>query len=632
MSEILIVEDDNINYELASELLEYAGHNVKRAENYDQCMLSIKKQKPDLILMDINLPEVKGTNITKIIKNNDDTKDIKIVAFTAMVMEKDKKEAFDAGCSGFISKPFSINSFVSTVEGFIQNNRNNTTPTKKKESFYAEKFPEKKEDYNKEFIYSSHNVLVVDDNPLNTDILKETLEQLGQEVLVANSGKKAFELIKKNRVDLVLLDIMMPDMNGFDIIRQFKLNPETSDLPVIFVSALDKTSDIVKGFNLGSCEYIVKPYKIEELKARVLSILKIKDLQDKLKSEKKILDLIFQFSDDVIILLNSEFEIISCNEMFLKWAESRKEEIIHKKLHQIFELEPKEPFFPFEKNYSHFDFKIQTGTKKRYVEASCSKISESDEQTEEGYIMVLRDVSVKREIEAQKETFVATLTHDLKTPVRAQTKALEMILDEKFGQLKDSQEEIIRETLNSNKYMACMLDNLLSTYRLENGNTVFKKQNTDINNIISSCCSELKYLANDKGHEVILDFNHAESIAMVDPLEIKRVFINLISNAFNYTDENGSIIISSKKENNAVIVSVKDNGRGMTEKEISVLFNKYTSYSRKFRHVGTGLGLYLSKKIIESHGGKIIVESKEGQGSCFTVYLPVEKTEKVFSL
>lgn len=622
MANILIVEDDHINFELASELLGQAGHNILRAENLHQCFDVVNSQKPDLILMDLDLPEITGIEITRILKNNPKTKDLIIIAFTAMVMEKDKEEAFKAGCSGFIEKPFSISSFVSTVESFINPDRleNDNIVLQKKPLEQQYKNLEVPDLNEKK--YKTHNILVVDDNPMNADILKETLEQLGQEVKVAYNGGEAFKIIEKERIDLVLLDIMMPDISGFDIIKQFKINPKTADLPVIFVSALDKTSDIVKGFNLGSYEYIVKPYKIEELKARVLSILKIKDLQDELRAEKKILDLIFQFSEDVIILLNSKFEIISCNNMFFNWTGKKKEEILNKKFCDVISCKYEECLFNFCDTFSFFDFEIETVQGKRYIETNCSKISILEEDAEGGYIMVLRDVTVKKEIEAQKETFVATLTHDLKTPVRAQIKTLEMLIKNKFGQINESQAEILKETLNSNKYMAGMLDNLLSTYKYENGKAIINRQDTEINDLLRSCYSELKHLAEDKRQEVTFDFKENYLSALVDPLEIKRVFINLLANAFTYTDESGKIRIITKKEEGNTVISFIDNGRGMSKKEMSGLFNKFTSYSRRFRHVGTGLGLYLSKKIIESHGGKICVDSQEGKGSSFTIVIP----------
>ncbi len=621
MANILIVEDDHVNYELASELLEYAGHEIRRAESLQQCIDSISTQKPDLVLMDINLPETRGTEITRVLKNNPVTEPIPIVAFTAMVMEKDKKEALEAGCSGFISKPFSVSSFVSTVESFMNKNETSEEMTKLKCDFRVENFKYSETHGMADMEIKRHNILVVDDNQMNADILKETLEQLGQEVKLAYSGKEAFEKIEGENFDLALLDIMMPDMSGFDIIKQFKLNPRTVDLPVIFVSALDKTSDIVKGFNLGSYEYIVKPYKIEELKARVLSILKIKDLQDELKAEKKILDLIFKFTEDVIILLDDNLRITSCNNMFLSWTGREKSEILNRKLCEIIQCERDCGLSSFNID-TCFEFEIDINGKKRSIEANCSKIA-SGENLEDGYVMVLRDVTVKKEIEAQKETFVATLTHDLKTPVRAQVKAVEMLLKGSFGQLKDAQAEILNETLNSNKYMAGMLDNLLTTYKYDNGKVTLNRQQTDMVSLINSCYSELRHFAEDKNQNVIFDFGQDSLFATVDSLEIKRVIINLMSNAFAYTEENGKIHIKTGHEQKNFFISITDTGKGLSKNEISGLFSKFTSYSKKFRQVGTGLGLYLSRKIAESHGGEILVESEEGKGSCFTVILPL---------
>jgi PAS domain S-box-containing protein len=480
----------------------------------------------------------------------------------------------------------------------------------------------------KQTIYKWHKVLIIDDNSMNTEILKETLEQIGQSSVVAYSGKQALDLVEKEKFDLILLDVMMPEMSGFDVIKQLKSKPSTQDIPVIFVSALDQTADIVKGFDLGSYEYITKPFKIEELKARILSILKIKDLQDQLKSEKEVLDLVFKFSADGIVILNSAFEIISCNELFLKWLNLSKEEVINNNFCHL--VGHDQNFFladnRLKSNEKHRDFcfEIHAGKdkEKRFFEISCSEITASLDETE-GYILILRDVTAHKEIENQKETFVATLTHDLKTPVRAQMRALEMLLNEKFGKINDGQKDIIEETLNSNKYMFGMVDNLLATYRYENKSVTIQKHYFDVNSLIKNCYIQLKYLADDKKQTINFDFEEETLDLYADSLEIKRVIINLLSNAVNYTGECGQIIISSRLKNDNVIISFIDNGKGLSQEEISTLFNKYQSYAKKFRQVGTGLGLYLSKQIIESHNGTVSVISEEGSGSVFTIKLPI---------
>jgi CheY-like chemotaxis protein len=621
MAKILIVEDNQINFELANELLIRAGHFVVKAENMQECVSAVNFYKPDLILMDLHLPDMKGTEITKILKNNPETRDVPVVAFTAMVMDFDKDEAFKAGCVGFIAKPISVNTFVTTVEDFIKKEANKMV---KKEADTPENNPEKPpKALSKK--YQRHNILVVDDSILNADILKETLEQIGQNVEIAYNGRDVFKKVENKKFDLVLLDIMMPDISGFSILEELRAKPETADLPVIFVSALDQTSAIVKGFDLGSCEYIIKPYKIEELKARVLSILKINDLQNRLLAEKRVLDLIFGFSEDGMILLNPDFCIVSCNDMFLEWIKKEKDEVLGKKFCEFIRCKKDDCTLTSSEGYSCFELEIETSPEggEMLFEAKCSKITPTKDESGGGYVMVLRDITARKQIEAQKETFVATLTHDLKTPVRAQIRALEMMIAGKFGELQSEQAQILNETLNSNKYMFGMLDNLLSTYRYEDGNVVINRQNVDINDLIKSCYAELRHLAEDKNQHTDLNFEEECLNIHVDPVEIKRVILNLISNALNYTDEKGEICISTTKEGENCIICFRDNGRGISKDEISSLFNKFTSYSKRFRQVGTGLGLYLSKKIVEKHGGTISVDSEEGKGSCFTVSLPV---------
>ncbi len=633
MANILIIEDNVMNMEMAGELLDSAGHCTLKAECATEGINLAKIKKPDLILMDLSLNGMDGLTATKFLKEDSLTKNIPIVAFTAKVMQEDREKAFEVGCCGFISKPIEVSKFVSNIEIFL--NRECIDKSSKfnglnlfSSQLMTNSIVEAEKKQNNTSKYKWHKVLIIDDKPMNAEILKETLEQLGQSSVIAHSGKQALDMVEKEKFDLILLDVMMPEMSGFDVIKELKLKPSTKDIPVIFISALDQTSDIVKGFNLGSYEYITKPFKIEEVKARILSILKIKDLQDELRAEKQVLDLVFKFSADGIVILNSIFEIISCNELFLKWLDLPKEEIIHhdfcciaghdKDFYTIKE------YLKVGSRYMDFCFEINTGTQKekRFFEISCSEINPTLNEIE-GYILILRDITTHKEIEQQKETFVATLTHDLKTPVRAQMRALEMLLNEKFGKINDDQKNIIEETVNSNKYMFGMLDNLLATYRYENKSVTIQKHLFDLNELIKNCREELKYLANDKNQIIVFDFEEKNLEIFADSLEIKRVIMNLLSNAINYSGENEKIIISTKTSDNMVVISFIDRGKGISQEEISTLFNKFQSYAKKFRQVGTGLGLYLSKYIIESHSGVISVESEEGRGSTFTVKLPL---------
>lgn len=252
----------------------------------------------------------------------------------------------------------------------------------------------------------------------------------------------------------------------------------------------------------------------------------------------------------------------------------------------------------------------------------CSKtISKDGDVT--GYVLVMRDISFQKEIERQKETFIATLTHDLKTPIRAEMRSLELLLKGNFGDLNNDQKEIIQEILNSNKFMAKMINTILVGYKYDNGKMQIKKENAEIHNIIKTCYGELRSLVQEKSQAVHFDFCSESQYLNVDPIEMKRLINNLFSNAIIYTQDKGTIAVKTVIEGDNFRIYFKDNGIGISPKQMPYLFDKYTSYSKKFRQVGTGLGLYISKQIVEAHNGTITVESEEGKGSSFIFTIPL---------
>jgi len=635
MYKVLIIEDNYMHLEMVRELLTNEGFLVLNASNAKIGIEIAKNQIPDLILMDMDLPEIDGYEATRILKNDELTKNITIVAMTALVMKDDIKKAFDSGCAGFISKPIEVSTFIDTVKEYI----NDTSCSETVEQIYSKISAKNislsdvsnKKHSNSQQKEKIHNILITDDNPMNAELLKEAVEQMGKCAYVVHSGKEALEMLQEKDFDLVLLDIMMPEMSGFEVIETIKKNSENSNIPVIFISALNETKDIVRGLDLGSYGYITKPYNIDELKARISSVLRIKDLQDELRKEKEKFDQINKFSADGIVILNTEFNITSCSDNFTQWVGRPKEEIIDQnfctlirdkssKNNNYYTEQILKDKIKYENN-TMMEVVLDNFSEPRFLEINISKINNAKNEVD-GYVCVLRDVTVQKEIEKQKETFIATLTHDLKTPIRAEIRSLELLLKGNFGKLEKEQEEIISEILYSSRFMFNMIDTLLAGYKYDNGKVEIKKDYIDINEIIQSCSLELRHLINEKEQEVTLDFQEDKTKIYADPIEIKRLITNLLSNAISYTQEKGKIKIKTEFQNNEVKVSVIDNGRGISPEHIPYLFDKYTSYSKRFRQVGTGLGLYVAKHIVETHGGTIQVESEEGKGSTFTFTIP----------
>lgn len=236
---------------------------------------------------------------------------------------------------------------------------------------------------------------------------------------------------------------------------------------------------------------------------------------------------------------------------------------------------------------------------------------------------LLWDIKKLKELEQIREDFSATLAHDLRVPILAEKNTLQFFIKGTFGEISDKQKEALENMLESNKDLLNLVNNLLDVYKYDAVPIEFKKEPADIKALVVECLNEISPLAVKNSHSLENNIQDEIPILNIDKREIKRVVLNLLNNAITYTQQSGSISVESKINENEVIIKVKDNGRGISEADIDKIFDRYFSKAIKFRKVGTGLGLYLSKQIIEAHNGKIWAESKPDKGSAFYFSLPL---------
>ncbi|QTA84270.1 Two component system response regulator, GGDEF domain-containing [Desulfonema magnum] len=257
---VLIIEDNKKCRKLLRTLLELEEYHVLEAADAENGISLIQKEKPALILMDIKLPGADGLEAAQRIKNDPVLKEIPIVAVTAYAMNNDKEKALTHGCDGYLTKPISIMSFLDTVTGFV-----------------------KKKDPTKRRFRKSHKsrILIIDDDPRNVKLLMGKLPDK-YEIITAYNGEDGLEKTYKEFPDLILLDIMMPGMDGYEVTGRLKNNPDTRDIPIILITALDGTDDKIRGLNVGADEFLSKPIDTAELQARVQSLLRLKTYHEQL--------------------------------------------------------------------------------------------------------------------------------------------------------------------------------------------------------------------------------------------------------------------------------------------------------------------------------------------------------------
>lgn len=270
---VLVIEDNELNMKLVRTLLQIGNYQVLCAENAESGIRLATDHIPDLILMDIQLPDMDGLNATRQIKSDPRTREIPVVALTAYAMEKDRKLVAEAGCIDHMAKPINTKTFLSSVSQYMAAD---------KTGIYSPS------------LMGKPSILVLDDEPMNIKLLDAMLKQESFFTRTASNGAEALESVKNNMPDLVLLDVMMPEIGGFEVTRQLKKDPKTRNIPIILITALNSDDDKSRGMAAGADEFLNKPVNKAELIARVNSLLNLKvyreQLSCRLKSEKKIAD------------------------------------------------------------------------------------------------------------------------------------------------------------------------------------------------------------------------------------------------------------------------------------------------------------------------------------------------------
>lgn len=236
---------------------------------------------------------------------------------------------------------------------------------------------------------------------------------------------------------------------------------------------------------------------------------------------------------------------------------------------------------------------------------------------------LLKDIKKLKELDQIREDFSATLAHDLKIPILAEKNTLQFFLKGAFGEISDKQKEALENMLESNKDLLNLVNTLLDVYKHDAVPVEYKKEPADIKILIAECLNEISPLAVKSGHTLENNIIKEIPALNIDKNEIKRVVLNLLNNAITYTQQGGVVSVSHEINNDEVIIKIMDNGKGISEADIDKIFDRYFSKAMKFRKVGTGLGLYLSKQIIEGHSGRIWAESIPEKGSTFSFSLPL---------
>ena len=500
-------------------------------------------------------------------------------------------------------------------------------------------------------------IVVVDDEKIVTSAFKTLLKVEGfSDAHFFNSPKEAIEFLKTNVPDLVISDFLMPEMNGLEFLTEVKkMYPEVSK--ILLTGYADKENAIKAINEVGLYRYIEKPWDNDDLilnikngieRSYLLSELrkKIAELEDAKKElekyshnleqivEERTADLrqsnaklegLFNYCADGIVIINEDGIIEQVNpacESLIGLVGSKlvmssiddflfsKKTFISKELHKLDDRELLLREFYIKNPLSNIEIP---------VEISFARINPDDEFKR--FVGVIRDVTEQKKSDKLRDDFIATLTHDLRTPLLAAIQTLTFFLDGALGELDEKQKLLLSTMQKSNEDLLGLVNALLEVYKYDADKLILTKTNFNIYNLVEQVYNELLPLAQKKSIDFEINCTNKKIEINADRSEIRRVICNLCGNAINYTQEKGKVVITLKCEDKDLIFSVSDNGSGIPQEDIPNMFQRFSQGTSKKRSTGTGLGLYLSRQIIESHGGKIWLESSLNKGSEFSFLL-----------
>ena len=490
---------------------------------------------------------------------------------------------------------------------------------------------------------SGATVMVVDDEQDIRDASERILNRAGFQAMKASGGDEALDILGKERIDIVLLDLKMPGMDGLEVLKRIRKLSEI--IQVIVITGYATVETAIEAMKKGAYDFIPKPFEPDQLRivvnrawekirfiqeAQRLEQEKNRTLYDLDTEKSRIRTIIESFPSGVVVtdpkghvvLMNPAFKKLIGLGSGLKPGRPINDYLPDSEVCRMVMEISRGKHVDFD-DIPNLEFSLED---KKYVMARGRPVLGERKECL-GAILNLVDITSMKLLDQLKSEFVAKVSLELRSPLSTIHEQLAIVIRDMVGDETIQDQHILARAREKTKGLISLIGDLLDLSRIEEGIICHEPQPVRLDEILKNIVDFLKPSAQKKNQTLTLLLpEHALPELTADPIGIESIFGNLIANAINYTQDGGEINVMADITGINIRIRVKDNGFGIADKYLDKIFERfYRIKDDKTRYItGTGLGLPIVKGLLDSIGGFIDVESEFGKGSVFTVLLPVK--------
>jgi signal transduction histidine kinase len=416
------------------------------------------------------------------------------------------------------------------------------------------------------------HILIVDDDQTNRLALSIGLKQQGHTVATADDGRQALTMLRAQPFDLVLLDIVMPGLNGFEVLAQMKADPALRDVPVIAISAIELMESVIKCIEIGAEDYLPKPCDPVLLNARIKAGLQKKRFRDQ---EIEYLRQVARIGKAAVAIENRTFEPESLSDVSMR--------------------------------------SDALGALARVFQHMAREVYAREQQLAEDNRI--------------KAAFIDVISHELRSPFASAALSVELLrkyaerrmVDELQGQI----EQLDRELKQGRQ----LIDTIISFAGQVGKGAKLVVEETDFGELVREAINTLKVLARNRQLTLTCEIASELPAVFVDRKRMRESVYHLVQNALKFTRPGGAVEVRCREEAANLVFQVKDSGVGMAPEQLAMVWEAFSQQSDRVRRgvEGLGLGLALVKTTVQAHHGEVAAISAPGQGSTFGFCIPIAK-------